>query len=100
MEGNMPRFIISMNWTDQAIRNIKNAPERAKYGRDLGKKFGVEYRELYLTTGDSDLIAIVDAANGDNVAKFALALSSHGNVRTRTCRAWPETEYLGLIANI
>jgi uncharacterized protein with GYD domain len=100
MEHNMPTFMISMNWTDQAIRAIKEADKRAKYGRELGKKFGVEYKALYMTSGDSDLVAIVDAANGDNVAKFVLALSSRGNVRTRTCRAWPEGEYLNMISQI
>ncbi len=96
----MPTFIISMNWTDQAIRAIKDADKRAKYGRELGKKFGVEYKALYMTSGDSDLVAIVDAPNGDNVAKFVLALSSRGNVRTRTCRAWPESEYLNMISQL
>jgi uncharacterized protein with GYD domain len=40
-----------------------------------------------MTSGDNDLLVIVDTPNGDNVAKFALALGSHGNVRTRTVRA-------------
>jgi hypothetical protein len=42
---------------------------------------------LYLTSGDSDLVIFVEAPSGDNVAKFALAVSSLGNVRTRTVRA-------------
>jgi uncharacterized protein with GYD domain len=100
MEDDMPRFIISMNWTDQAIRAIKEARQRAQYGRELGKKFKVEYQALYMTSGDSDLVAIVDAPNGDDVAKFVLALCSRGNVRTRTCRAWPEAEYLKLISEL
>jgi uncharacterized protein with GYD domain len=49
---------------------------------------GVEIKHLYLTSGDTDLVIFVDAPSGDNVAKFALAVSSLGNVRTRTVRAW------------
>jgi len=60
----MPMFFILMNWTDQGIRAIKEARQRAEYGRKLGKKFKVEYKALYMTTGDSDLVAIVDAPNG------------------------------------
>ena len=45
---------------------------------------GVEIKHLYLTSGESDLVIFVDAPSGDNVAKFALAVSSLGNVRTRT----------------
>jgi len=89
----MPMFMIFMSWTDQAIRAIKEAPKRADNGRQLAKKFGVEYKALYMTSGDSDLVAVVDTPNGDNVAKFVLALASRGNVRTRICRAWTEAEY-------
>ena len=96
----MPTFFISMSWTDQGIRAIKAARQRANYGRKLGKKFKVEYKALYMTSGDSDLLAIVDAPSGDDVAKFVLALSSRGNVRTRTRRAWPEAEYLKLISEL
>jgi uncharacterized protein with GYD domain len=66
----------------------------------MAKRLGVEIKEIYLTTGDSDLLAILDTPNGDNVAKFALALSARGNVRTRTCRAWPQAEYLKLLAEL
>jgi uncharacterized protein with GYD domain len=54
----------------------------------------------YLTTGDSDLVVFVDTPNGDNVAKFALALSSMGNVHTRTARARSQEEYLKLISEL
>ena len=96
----MPTFMLSMNFTDQGIRAIKDAPKRAQAARDLGKKVGVEIKHLYLTSGESDLVVFVDAASGDNVAKFALALGSLGNVRTRTVRAWSADEYMKLISEL
>ena len=96
----MPTFMLSLNFTDQGIRTIKDAPKRVQGARDLAKKVGVEIKQLYLTSGDSDLVAFLDTPNGDNVAKFALALSSMGNVRTRTARAWTEAEYLKLISEL
>ncbi len=96
----MPTFMLSLNFTDQGIRTIKDAPKRVQGARDLAKKVGVEIKQLYLTSGDSDLVVFVDTPNGDNVAKFALALSSMGNVRTRTARAWTEAEYLKLISEL
>lgn len=93
-------FICSMNWTDQGIRNVKDGPKRAQAARDLGKKLGVEIKELYLTSGDADLVAILDAANGDNVAKFALAVGSQGNIRTRTSRAWTQAEYTKMLSEL
>lgn len=91
-------FIMSLNFTDQGIRGIKDAPKRAKAARDLAKKLGVEIKQLYLTSGDSDLVVITETANGDNMAKFALALGSLGNVRSRTARAWTAEEYQKIVA--
>jgi uncharacterized protein with GYD domain len=96
----MPTFLLSLNWTDQGIRSVKDSPKRAKAARDLAKKVGVEIKQVYLTSGESDLLLILDTPSGDNVAKFALALSAQGNVRTRTARAWPEAEYQKLISSL
>ena len=74
--------------------------ERSEAARELAKKVGVEIKHLYLTSGDSDLVIFVDAPSGDNVAKFALAVSSLGNVRTRTVRAWSAEEYRKLISEL
>jgi uncharacterized protein with GYD domain len=99
MEDDM-LFVCMINWTEQGIRAVKNSPKRSKAAKELAKKLGVEIKDLYLTSGDSDLLIILEAANGDSVAKFAMAVGSEGNVRTRTFRAWTEAEYQKLIAEL
>ena len=96
----MPMFILSLSWTDQGIRSVKDAPKRAQASRELAKKMGIEIKEVYLTSGENDFVVIVDTPNGDNVAKFAMALGAQGNVRTRTARAWPESEFRKLISEL
>ena len=96
----MPTFIITMNWTDQGIRNIKEAPKRTQAARELAKKLGIEIKEVYMTSGESDLLVLIDAPNPDNVAKMALMLGSQGNVRTRTCRAWTQAEYVKMVSEL
>ena len=96
----MPTFVITLSWTDQGIRNVKDSPKRVAIARDLGKKVGVEMKQLFLTTGDSDLLVIADAPDGANVAKFCMALGALGNVRTKTTRAWPEAEYMKIISEL
>jgi uncharacterized protein with GYD domain len=96
----MPTFMLSISWTDQGIRAIKDLPKRHQAAHDLAKKVGVEIKQIYLTSGDSDLVVILETPNGDNVAKFALALGSVGNVRTKTSRAWTEAELLKLISEL
>lgn len=96
----MPTFVMSLNWTEQGVKGVKEVPKRIQAARELGKKMGVELKTLYLTSGDADLLVIVDTPNGDNIAKFAMAIGMMGNVRTRTVRAWPEAEALKMISEL
>ena len=96
----MLTFILSLNWTDQGIRAVRDAPKRAQAAQELAKKVEVEIKDVYLTSGDRDLLIIVDAPSGDNVTKFALALGSQGNVRTSTARAWSQSEFQKLISEL
>jgi uncharacterized protein with GYD domain len=96
----MLTFIMSMNWTEQGIRAIKDAPKRAKAAKELAKKMGCEIKQVYLTSGENDFILIVEAPNGDSVAKFAMALGALGNARSRTARAWSEAEFMKLVSEL
>ena len=96
----MPTFICALSWTEQGIRSIKDAPKRAAAARELAKKVGVEIKQVFLTSGDDDLLLFVETPNGDNVAKFAMALGSQGNVRTRTVRAWTQAEFEKLVSEL
>jgi uncharacterized protein with GYD domain len=93
-------FILSLNFTDQGVRNIKDAPKRGQQARELAKKVGADIKQVYMTTGESDLVVLVEAPNGDSIAKFAMALSMQGNVHTRTARAWSMEEFQKLIAEL
>ena len=96
----MPLFMMSMNWTEQGIRTIRDWPKRIADARAFAKKVGVEIKDVYLTSGDNDLIAILAAPDADSVAKFALGVGAHGNVRTKTAHAWTETELAKMISEL
>ena len=76
------------------------SPKRSNAAKELAKKCGVEIKQVYLTSGENDLLLIVESPSGDNVAKFALATGSLGNVRTRTVRAWSEPEFAKLLSEL
>jgi uncharacterized protein with GYD domain len=96
----MPTFIAMLSWTDQGIRNAKESPKRLQAAREAAKKLGVDIKQVFLTTGEFDLLAIMEAANGDNVAKLTITLAAQGNLRSRTVRAWPEAEYVKLMSEL
>jgi uncharacterized protein with GYD domain len=94
----MPTFIMSLSWTDQGVRGAKEFPKRSKAAREMAKKLGVDIKQVYVTSGDSDVVVIAETANGDNIAKFAMALGAQGNARTRTARAWTPEEFTKIVA--
>lgn len=96
----MPTFILALTWTDQGIRTVKDAPKRGQIGRDLARKFGAEVKQIFFTSGETDILVIVEAPNGDDVAKLALAIASQGNVHTRMMRAWTEAEMHKIISEL
>ena|SRR5438477_22252 len=96
----MSTFIYSLSWTEQGIRAVKDSPKRAKTARAMAKKMGVDIKQVFMTLGEFDLLLVTEAADTDVAAKFALALSSLGNVRTRTARAWTEAEMQKLISEL
>src|SRR5262249_21700105 len=100
MEDHMPTFILTLNWTEKGIRAVKDAPKRSKAAKELAKKLGGELKQVYLTSGEHDLILIGESESGDNVAKFALATGALENVRTSRERAWSEQEWHKLISEL
>jgi uncharacterized protein with GYD domain len=89
----MPTFVCSLRWTDQGVRSIKDALQRRSRARLVAGKLGITIKDIYITTGESDVLVIMDAPDGDAAAKFALAAGSQGNTRSSTCRAFTEAEF-------
>ena len=96
----MTTFMMIMNFSDQGSRTIKDAPKRIQAARELGKKLGVEIKQVYLTAGESDLVAFLEAKDPDAMPRFALALGSLGNVHTKTVRAWPEADIVRIVSEL
>ncbi len=96
----MPLFIMSLSWTEQGIKTIRDWKKRMGDARTYAKKVGVEIKDVYLTTGDYDLIVVMQAPSADNVARFALGVGAHGNVRSKTAQAWTEAELVKFVADL
>jgi uncharacterized protein with GYD domain len=74
-----------VNYTDQGIRNIKDAPQRARAFRELCKQQGVHVRELLWTSGPYDMVVITEGPE-DALAAVLLSVAKLGNVRTQSLR--------------
>jgi uncharacterized protein with GYD domain len=96
----MATYVSLLKYTEQGIKAIKESPSRVEKARQLLKSLGGELKSFYLVQGRYDAFVIVEAPSDDVVAKFALASSSQGNVRTETTRAFTEEEYRKIISGL
>lgn len=84
-------FVVLGNWTEQGIKNVKDAPKRAILVKEMVKKAGGEI-ETYYTLGKFDFVAFIKLPNEDDIMAIMLCLASMGNIRTTTMKAWTEEE--------
>jgi uncharacterized protein with GYD domain len=87
----MQHYIILGNLTEQGFREIKDAPKRDEDARRLLERLGGRM-QLYYTMGEYDFVAIVDLPTEENMLRFLGEMSSLGYARTRTLKAWSDTE--------
>ena len=96
----MARFVVLMDFTEQGIKNVKESPKRAAAARTAFKAKGVEIEQIYWTLGAHDVVAIVSAADGLDLAAVLLQLGGAGNVRTTTLRAFDEAEFATVLSKL
>ncbi len=96
----MSTYFILANWTEQGIKAIKASPKRLGAAKRLAKDCGVKVRSFHMTLGQYDGILTVEAPDDEAVARFALALSSAGNVRTTTLKGFTEQEYQKIVGSL
>ena len=96
----MPTYVMLANWTDQGARQVKESPKRVETARKALTEMGGEFKSLYMTMGDYDLIVIYEAPDDAVAARFTLLLGQMGSVRTRTLKAFPEAAYREIILSL
>ena len=94
----MATYIALMNWTDQGVRNVRESPKRLDAAKKLLEEMGGSFKAFYLTMGDCDMVAVLEAPDDAVAARFALQTAMAGNVRTRTLKAFPEAAFREITA--
>ncbi|WP_027054804.1 GYD domain-containing protein [Mesorhizobium erdmanii] len=96
----MTSYIVLMNWTEQGARNVRDSPKRLDAARKQLSDMGGSFKSFYLTMGEYDMVAVVEAPDDAVLARFSLMLAASGNIRTRTLKAFPEFAYREIIASL
>jgi uncharacterized protein with GYD domain len=98
--GPMPTYVTLYNWTEQGVKNIKESPARLEAAVKATEAAGGKVLGIYVTMGAYDLVAFSEWPSDELVAAGALAISSLGNVRTTTLRAFTPAEFAEIVKKI
>src|SRR5260370_9080349 len=96
----VPAYVMLANWTDQGARQVKDSPKRLDAAKKALIEMGGEFKSIYMTMGDYDLVAIYEAPDDAVAARFTLLLAQMGSVRTRTLKAFPEAAYRWIVNSL
>lgn len=96
----MPTYVTLFKWTEQGIKDVKNAPARIEAAHKLVESLGGKILGVYITMGEYDLVAITEGPSDEVAAASALALAAKGTVKTTTCRAFTPAEFAGILKKL
>lgn len=91
-------YVTLSKLTDQGIRNYKDTVSRAEKFWATIKEAGGRVVQQVWTTGDYDVVTLFEAPDDEVAAALSLQVSSLGNVRTTTSRAFSAEEVKKIIA--
>ncbi|MBG6072754.1 MULTISPECIES: GYD domain-containing protein [unclassified Polaromonas] len=88
----MKTYIALCHFTDQGMRSVKDTTKRADAVMELAKKFGASMRQLYWTSGQYDLVAVIEAEDEESANAFGLSIGAAGNIRAEMLRAFSKDD--------
>ena len=96
----MPTYVTLFKWTEQGVKDVKNAPARFEASKKLTEAMGGKVLGLYVTMGDYDIVAVTEGPSDELAAAIALSIASKGNARTTTMRAFTESEFAEIVKKV
>jgi uncharacterized protein with GYD domain len=96
---NVPQYICLGNLTRQGVGNLADAPKRDEDARRLVEQAGGKV-QIYYTLGECDFVAIIEMPDDESMLKFLLQIGRMGNVVAKTLKAWSESEFANVVAQI
>ena len=86
-------YVSLLSFTDEGVRNLKDSPKRAEAFRKNAEAAGVKVITLLWTAGSYDGLLVLEGDSEENVLSILAQLSSLGNVRTQSMRAFDADDF-------
>lgn len=94
----MATYIVLADWTQQGVANFEQTVERYDAGLSQMEALGISVKDRYWTLGNHDQVSVIEAPDDETLAAAMLKVSSLGNIRTTTLRAFSADEMKAVVA--
>ena len=88
----MATFITTLHFTEQGVKAVRDACDRAATFKAAAEPLGVKVTGIYWTLGAFEGVLVWEAPDEETATAALLHLGSLGNVRTQTARAFGPAE--------
>ncbi len=96
----MAHYVVLVRFTEHGLQGIKDGPARLEQAREDFRAAGAELKDFFLTMGQYDSVAIVEAPDDQTMAKLSLRIGARGNTHSETLRAFTADEYREIVSSI
>ena len=96
----MPTYVTLLKFTDKGIQAIKDSPKRVEAAKQMAKAAGAQIKAIYYVMGRYDAVVISEAADDETAVRLSLTGGMQGNVTSETLRAFPDDEFMKIVANL
>ncbi len=96
----MPTYVTLYKWTEQGVRDIKQAPSRIESSIQHAMELGGKVLGAYITLGEYDMVAVAEWPSDEAAATASMAVCSRGNARTVTMRAFTREEFAAIAGKL
>jgi len=93
------KYIVLGQWTDQGRKTTKDAKKRIETAQNLVKEQNGSI-SLCFTMGEYDFVAIIDMPDEESMVKVLMKLNIIGNVKTKTLKAWTDSEFVKIVSEL
>lgn len=93
----MATYMLLSKWTDLGHREVATLPDRVTEVTKNLEEMGGKVLGFYLTMGQYDQVALIEAPDDEVAAKYAVFLAGRGYIISETLRCFSMKEMRGLI---
>lgn len=96
----MPRFVATIRFTEQGIKNIGETTRRAAAFKAAAKKLGAKVLDVYWSLGPFDGLLLFEAPDVETATAAMLHLGAQGNVKTQTAQLFTAGEVESILKSL